>query len=120
MSEIPYKPKTRSEITYFVNARQKTYKNSTEIYIPNDPYEKLEEGYESSEQKIKLYRETTTHEDENKERTQRRAFTALKDIVLCNVFELFVTFTFKTNRQDPDLCKAKMNGWLKRQRKLDK
>jgi len=41
-----YKSKSRHEISYLVYARQKTYKNSTEIYISNKPYEKLEPGYE--------------------------------------------------------------------------
>jgi hypothetical protein len=44
----------------------------------------------------------------------------MKDIVLCNVFNMFVTFTFKDGRDNPELCKSKMNGWLKRQRKIDK
>jgi hypothetical protein len=39
MTNNPYKQKTKNEITYLVNARQKTYRNTTEIYLPDDPYE---------------------------------------------------------------------------------
>lgn len=51
-----YKSKTIKEIYKFVNARQKTYLHSTEIYIPNKPYEKLEDGYEPTEK-------TSRHKD---------------------------------------------------------
>ena len=104
-----------------MNARQKTYKYSTEIYIPNNPYEKLEEGYElSSKPSASNAPPVATSEEDKQERSKRRAYTAVKDIALSNVFELFATFTFKEGRDDPDLCKQKMNGWLKRQRKHDK
>lgn len=119
MIDNPLRPKTRSEVTHLVFARQKTYLNSREIYLPNKPYGKLEDGYEPTEEIPLRTSGTTSHEDKE-ERTKQRAFTAMKDIVLCNVFELFVTFTFKSGRDNPDLCKSKMNGWLKRQRKLDK
>lgn len=120
MESRPYKSKTKDEISYFVNARQKTYKYSTEIYIPNNPYEKIEEGYEQSDRRITSGSPNPTSEEDKQERSKRRAYTAVKDIALSNVFELFATFTFKEGRDNPDLCKQKMNGWLKRQRKYDK
>jgi hypothetical protein len=115
-----YKPKTKYELSYFVNARQKIYKNSTEIYIPNNPYEKIEEGYEPTKSLAIREGVNKTSEEDKLERSVRRAYTAMKDIVLCNVFEMFVTFTFKEGRDNPELCKDKMSGWLKRQRKNDK
>jgi hypothetical protein len=91
-----YEPKQKLDISYFVNARQKTYLNSTEIYLPNDPYEKILEGYELS----KDYHKPTgapipTSEEDKLDRSKRRIYTAVKDMALSNVFELFVTFTFK-------------------------
>jgi len=121
MNNNLYAPKAQQQITYYVNARQKTYLGSTEIYIPNNPYEKLEEGYELSENKRKSSsKPIPTSEEEKLERSKRRTYTAVKDIALSNVFELFATFTFKANRYDDEVSRKKMVGWLKRQRKQDK
>lgn len=46
MNNDLYSPRHKRDITYYVYARQKTYLTKTEIYIPNKPYEKIEEGYE--------------------------------------------------------------------------
>lgn len=120
MGSKPYEPKRKHDISYFVNARQKTYLNTTEIYIPNDPYEKLEEGYELSENHKSSSTPIPTSEEDKLERSKRRTYIAVKDIALSNVFELFVTFTFKANRFDDEESRSKMVGWLKRQRKQDK
>lgn len=115
-----YKPKSKQEISYFVNARQKIYKKTTEIYIPNKPYEKIESGYELTKKKAKSSGINTASEEDKLDRSIRRSYIAMKDIVLCNYFEMFMTFTFKAGRDNPELCKEKMYGWLKRQRKIDK
>lgn len=114
------KPTARYDAMYFVNARQKTYIHSTEIYLPDKPYEKLGDGYEPSVKQTKSSGLITTSKEELLERSVRRAYTGIKDIALCNDFDMFATFTFKSGRDDPELCKAKMSGWLKRQRKIDK
>jgi len=119
MSDRPWR-KQQNEILYFVNARQKTYKYTTEIYLPNNPYEKLEDGYELSEKHPSATSPIPTSEEDKQERSKRRSYTAIKDIALSNSFELFATFTFKDNRDDHENSKQKMNGWLKRQRKQDK
>jgi len=46
----------------------------------------------------------------------RRTKTTISDIVICNNFEIFVTFTFKSDRQDILKCKRKMSKWLKNQK----
>lgn len=120
MSINPYQPKTKNDISYFVNARQKTYLKSTEIYLPDNPYEKLEVGFELSRNYSNVEASRTTSEEDKLDRSVRRAHTAVKDISLTNIFDLFVTFTFKSNRFDDEKCREKMMGWLKRQRKKDK
>lgn len=120
MKNKPYKSKQKQDISYFVNARQKTYRGTTEIYIPDDPYEKLEEGYELSRDRQSSSSPIPTSEEDKLERSKRRTYIAVKDIALSNIFELFVTFTFKANRFDDEESRRKMVGWLKRQRKQDK
>ena len=46
-----YTSKTQQQITYYVNARQKTYLNSAEIYIPNDAYENSLNNYYLTERR---------------------------------------------------------------------
>jgi hypothetical protein len=48
-------------------------------------------------------------------RAEQRAKTTIKDIALCNYFDLFVTLTFATDRQNIDLCKMRTMSWLRRQ-----
>lgn len=116
-----YSPRSRNEIVYFVNARQKTYLTSTEIYIPNNPYEKIEDGYEPVKRTYSHSGDSIeTSKEDKDDRSRRRAKTAVKDLALSNKFDLFVTFTFGTNRFDADKSRLKLNGWLKRRRKQDK
>lgn len=49
-----------------------------------------------------------------------RSKTMISDIVLCNDFELFATFTFdpqKIDRYNPEFCKMRMSRWLNGQRR---
>lgn len=53
------------------------------------------------------------------EESLRRTKTTISDIIICNGFDLFCTFTFDprlVDRQDIKACKQKMSKWLKRQR----
>lgn len=45
-----------------------------------------------------------------------RSKTAIKDIALCNNFELFCTFTFAKNRDNVDKCLNQFKQWLKNQK----
>jgi len=47
----------------------------------------------------------------------QRTKTRISDYVLTNKFDLFVTFTFATDRQDQKKVKTKLNTWLKSQQK---
>ena len=110
----------KANVSYFVNARMKIYQFSSEVYTPKDPYVRIDPGFES----------TSTHahdapsglgqqkQEDIIDRSIRRTKSAIKDIALCNQFEWFATFTFRSERSDVDRCKDRMVGWLKRQKKL--
>jgi hypothetical protein len=51
------------------------------------------------------------------ERSIRRTKKRIGDYILCNHFELFVTFTFAKNRQDIDQKRRQMSDWIRNQRK---
>jgi hypothetical protein len=42
----------------------------------------------------------------------RRAKTKISDLVICNDFTLFCTFTFKKDRDNITACKERMSKWL--------
>lgn len=55
----------------------------------------------------------------NRERSLRRSKQAVRDIISCNDFEYWCTFTFnpkKVDRYNFYACKSKMSNWLHRQR----
>lgn len=113
--------KRQAEISYTVWARAKIYRTSTEIYIPNKPFDKNIAGYEPASPIVTGARQVmVTSEEDKLDRSIRRTYISVKDIFMCNAFDLFATFTFKSDRSDIKKCKAKMSGWLKRQRKADK
>ena len=57
--------------------------------------------------------------EENIQRSVRRSRTTIQDIILCNDFELWCTFTFdkrKVDRTDISRCRSVMSTWLFNQR----
>lgn len=116
-----HSPIINSSSKYEVRARQKTYLYTTEVYLPHQPYFKQKENLEDPA--MSRHRGSglnLTSEDDKLDRSYRRSRLAIKNVILTNPFELFVTFTFKSERQDVEKCKNKMMGWLKRRRKIDK
>lgn len=112
-------PKAEYESYYQVNAIAKHYPGYIKTYEPRRPGKKLFEGLESYSQiaKVaKLYKARA--DDDNEDRAVRRAKSIIRDVILCNPFELWATFTFnpeKTDRYNIQLCKKQMMNWLKNQ-----
>ncbi len=111
-------PITSDEAYYLVHAKASHYPNFVRIYLPKASYEKIKPNLELSN-RIKKNNSSSSQftEESDLERSLRRTRKTIKDYVFCNQFELFVTFTFKQDRQNIDRCKAKMNNWLKNQKK---
>lgn len=94
-------------------AKAKYYPTKVQIFIPIIPFSRDE--HVSSDTS---FSETSKNDDElNLERSLRRTRQRISDYVLCNQFELFVTFTFAKNRQDINEKRRQMANWLKNQRK---
>lgn len=107
------KPITKTEASYQVNAVATYYPDFTKVYVPNTPYHKLRPGLEAVNKK----ESSSGMPTDDSKRSLRRTKKTVRDYVLSNRFELFATFTFKDNRQDPDGCKMRMQNWLKNQNK---
>ena len=86
------------------------------IYIYKTPYALPEPG---SPRIKKIKRDTDVIDNDSIHRSIRRTKSTIADLVICNNFEYFCTFTFnpkKINRYDMSKCKYVMSMWLHRQR----
>jgi hypothetical protein len=104
------------QLSILVEAQATYYPNQISIFIPKQPFlrqptaaPKTSTGYSDD-----LY---TNNQETDLERSIRRTKKRITDYTLCNPFELFVTFTFKNNRQDIDEKRRQMANWLRNQRK---
>ncbi len=109
-----FKKQTFQEASYKVYAKETQYPHSSRIFIPKQPYSKLKEGMES-ETKTSIGKGIT--DNDNLERSLRRTKSKIRDIALCNEFELFITLTMKVDRQDINKSKTKVINWFKNQQK---
>jgi len=111
------KPLTRAEASYTVLAKATYYMSTTEIYVPNKPYEKLLPGMETRRKASQGATSSSTSSKENLERSLRHTKKSIKEYIFSNSFDMFATFTFATDRQNMDKCRQKMSDWLKSQQK---
>jgi hypothetical protein len=100
----------------------KIYPNQIKIYQFHKPfYKKISDDFEPEDNFIELNyqsKRTITQQEMSALRSINRTKTVISDLVLCNEFNLFATFTFKSNRQDIIKCKQRMINWLKSQQKM--
>lgn len=106
---------TKSSLVF---ARAIYYKTKVRVYIPNIPFQL--NGFEvNSSCRHSLTGPSSEANNDNIERSLRRTRKKLSDYILCNTFELFITFTFATNRQDIEEKRRQMSNWLRNQRKCN-
>lgn len=98
---------------------EKIYPNKQQLVVYKQPFEVYEGEREKTKNKMNnnamieaLYKEILL------QRSLLRTKQTIRDIVLCNQFDTFCTFTFAKNRDNVDLCKARMQYWLQSQQKL--
>lgn len=100
---------------YFVSAQAVYYPNFVRVYIPNAT---LLKGYDNPITDIQdrianpdIFDETPLG------RSLRRTRKNIKDYLLCNTFDHFVTLTIATDRQNITHSKAKVTNWIKNEKK---
>lgn len=109
--------KPLKEVEYFVKSKAKFYPDYYQVYVPNIPYKKVESGYEPVDDFVDIRLHKEIRSDKNLEDSIRRTQKTIKDLVQCNQFELFATFTFAYNRDDIINVKSQIHNWLKNQMK---
>lgn len=108
-------PTPEYQIYKNVSAFLKTYPTKSRLISYDTPRKVRIPGFELCHNN-KMLHSTPSHDslDDSIRRTKR----TISDIVLCNNFDLFCTFTFdpkKVDRNDPEKCKKVMAKWLNRQ-----
>lgn len=118
MGSIP-----QTEAFYKVTEVAEYFPDFIRLYQPYVPIYKLKNGLEINK---RFTTPASQKPDENKNsklkesnqaRSIRRTRKKIKNYVLCNDFELFATFTFRSDRQNIEKCKSKMANWLKNESK---
>lgn len=106
------------DATFQVDSIMKFYPEHVKLFVYRQPTRKLKDGYELRDiDKNRSTNSTKTNTESNLERSLRRTITNINDYVHCNNFELFVTFTFNSNRLDMEEKRSQLRGWLKNQQK---
>lgn len=100
----------------YVSSYIKIYPKFARYYVFDEPILVLQKGYEPVK-KILTSKSTQEQKEEILNQSIQRTKTKIADLVLCNEFELFVTFTFKKNRQDIIKCKNSMSKWIENTQK---
>lgn len=112
-----FKSLSHTDASYWVNARATYYPRITEIYIPNQPYEKLRSGMEAVTPQDSASAKEHSYVESSLERSMRRSKKMIKEYIFCNDFDLMATFTFAKDRDDSQRCASRMREWLKSQQK---
>jgi hypothetical protein len=89
----------------------KIYPIFTKIYVFHEPITIKKQGYELQNKKQKSNNNTFEYIDDSIRRTK----TTISDLILCNNFDYFVTFTFAKDRYNIEKCKKRMTKWLYKQ-----
>jgi hypothetical protein len=104
------KPYTEQDIYQSVHSYAKIYPDFTRLYKFDIPIKVRVKGYEerySYRDLPKLNGDYSSIDD-----SIRRTKTKISDIIICNDFDWFITFTFKRNRQDITKIKKQFSKWI--------
>ncbi len=114
---MPYKPTPEFAIYGPITAYSKEYPTFTRLISYEHSIKVRESGYEAQREALYSHRQGVTNPLTLID-SIRRSKKELADLTLCNDFDLFVTFTFATHRQNITKCKTRMSKWLKNQKDL--
>lgn len=108
--------KSKAQISTDVSSIATYLPGLIRVFVPSVTINRIPEGWEQQEP-YKKSNTTGPVKETSVERSLRRSRRTVYDLVVCNPFELFATFTISTDRYDDEKSKAKMFNWLHNQRK---
>lgn len=101
----------------------KIYPNMTKFYTFKNPFKKTRDGFETPVKLTNTNNKATTQaeKDENKARSIRRTRKMIMDIVACNDFDMYATWTFDPKKHprcnEREYATKKMTVWLANQQR---
>lgn len=110
--------RTQGSAVFSTSSIATVYKRQVSIFTLANPIPKLIPGMELRDIVPRSPRQDKTSNESPIERSIRRTKKSVFDLVLCNDFELFVTFTFEHHRDDNAKNKKRMSVWLTNQQKI--
>lgn len=118
-------PLREDEVEITVSSMAKLYPEGFQVFIPKHPYKKIPNGYELQDSSNRIYssysersdEEEDIYKEENIDRSIRRTKTTIRDYIMCNYFDLFVTFTFGKSHGKDEQNIQQMHDWIKNQQK---
>ncbi len=108
-----------AEASHEVHAVAHYYPGFVKLFQYHKPKKKLMTGFvaRGRVQRSGGFPSPRSVSEDSRARSLRRTKAKVVAYALCNEHQIFATFTFAKARQDVDLCKERMNNWLKNQKK---
>jgi hypothetical protein len=110
------RPISQEEASFSYRELAYVYPDFIKIFKANTRHRKLIPGFEASTKQSNSGLSEPINKALSEFRSIRRAKQKVRDLIICNDFELFCTFTIATNRQDIAKSKTKIQNWFKNQR----
>lgn len=107
---------TNNQIYRNIYSYEKIYPKFKRLIKYDEPLLVRESGWEDRDLSVSFLKKTP--QQKLIEDSIRRTKTKITDLVICNEFDLFCTFTFAKDRQDVELLKNRMSVWLKNQKRI--
>lgn len=107
-----------SKLVY--NTTKEYPKMFVKIFVYNTPFEISETTKQRKQKHKKHIADDPLNRDASLHSSLSRSRTTISDVIICNRFDWFATFTFdpkKLNRYDFNVCVRYMSTWLFNQRK---
>lgn len=108
--------KSKAEIGEDVTSIASYLPGLIRVFVPSSALNRIPDGWEASSTGSTAQLESINTET-NLDRSIRRSRRTVVDLVICNPFELFCTFTTSNDRHNDSRSKEKMFNWLHNQRK---
>lgn len=109
------KHQTRPEASIEVSSIASYYPTFISVYQPKVPQSKLKAGFELTDE-YERPSGGSLFPEEDFERSLRRTKKSVRDYAICNPFNVFATFTMRSERTDVDKSKQRMSDWFHNQR----
>jgi len=109
---------TEAQISYSVKNYAKIYNKTIKIIEYKQSSSRIPDGFELVKMPTQTGRTSNRPNPTSFIDSLRRTKTVISDLVQCNEFDLFITFTFAKDRQNLQKQKTKLTNWIHNQKRI--